>query len=88
MTREQHLYLKLIEECSEVQQITAKLMQFGPNEKWDGSNRERLQEEIHHLLAVIHLLDFTRPTFSEIVARREKIKKYLAYSISLGQVDE
>lgn len=99
MTREQHLYLKLIEECAEVQHIAAKVMQFGPEERWEtappevrggtpvpGNNRQRLEEEVRHLLAVVRLLGIGQPSLAEVEARRAKIDRYFAYSVALGQV--
>ena len=95
------LFLKLMEECAEVQQCAAKLLQFGPDESQPtaprnlggenppgGTNRERLQAEILDLCAVVHLLGFRYPTIEEISTKETKIERYLTYSKECGTVWE
>jgi len=100
MRHDEHLYLKLIEECSEVQHRCSKLIQFGPYEKQAnnpvsggkeaphlGTNAERLQEEVNDLIAVVKLLGLKMPTAAQVEAKKTKIEKYRRYSESLGCVD-
>lgn len=97
MNRDEHLFIKLMEECAEVQQRVSKLLQFGPKETEPGQalgNLTRLRFEINDLQAVVTLLEeellIYTPSQSEIDShlfhKREKIAKYLAYSKELGTV--
>jgi hypothetical protein len=59
MTREQHLLIKLSEECAEVAHRVSKALRFGLDEIQPGQdldNGERLWQEIHDLIAVIEML--------------------------------
>jgi NTP pyrophosphatase (non-canonical NTP hydrolase) len=79
--------LKLIEECSEVQQAVCKLMAFGPESRWPDekapSNLEHLSLEIGDLLAVIDVLrDETLLGLSQVeieIAKSNKMKKLEIY---------
>jgi hypothetical protein len=89
-----HLYMKLIEECAEVQQRVCKLLQFGPDQRQDqdpvflsthkeappGTNYERLAEEVRDLISVIEFIGFRPPTQDEMMAKRLKIERYYEYS--------
>lgn len=97
MTRYEHLFLKLSEECAEVQQRVSKLLQFGAGESEPGqtlTNAQRLRAEVNDLLSVIALLEgngYLRwQSDDELSAHKlskaEKIKKYLNYSEELGLV--
>jgi len=98
MTKIEHLYVKLMEECAEVQQRASKLMQFTAGEKEPGqdkTNTERLMLEIYDLMAVIALMDvYGLITLAEAdlkahyTAKWQKIEKYLAYSQELGTVEK
>lgn len=92
----QYLLLKLSEECNEVGQMASKNMHFGMEECQAGrkeSNKDRLHQEINDFLAIVELLneeeafDFT-PDKEKIKAKKEKVKSYREYSISLGLVEE
>lgn len=101
MTRDEHMWLKLMEECAEVQQRVSKLIQFGINEVEPGQsadNLSRLRLEIFDLLAVLQIIEDMNlmPFVSEGIrreeleahtkAKRAKIQKFLDYSIQLGMV--
>ena len=97
MNRKEHLFLKLMEECAEVQQRVSKLLQFGPDEVQNGqiqTNMERLRFEINDVIAVIRLLEDTGNLIcngpfvlgNHEVAKRAKTEKYLKLSESLGLV--
>lgn len=98
MDRAEHLYLKLVEECSEVQHRVLKLLQFGLGEKEPGQNLtniERLGNEINDVLTVIEMLEdngyifIDRANFNEYAkTKMEKINHFRDYSISLGCVEE
>ena len=94
VTKSELMILKLIEECAEVQQRAAKMMQFGPDESQStaprnlggenppaGTNRERLQAELLDLCAVVELLGFRYPTAGEVSAKFAKIERYWEYSL-------
>ena len=60
MDRTQEIMLILQEECAEVTQAISKCFRFGMNECYPGTNttnRDRLEEEIGDLLAMVALLE-------------------------------
>ncbi|MDA4129254.1 MAG: hypothetical protein OK457_00640 [Thaumarchaeota archaeon] len=98
MTRDEHLLVKLMEECAEVAQRASKSLQFGSEEVQNGqflNNKERLRTEVNDLLTVIKMLE-EEGEFLESISpfrvkaamalKRKKIQKYLDLSISLGRV--
>lgn len=99
MSREQHMLLKLMEECDEVGQRASKLIQFGRDEVQMGfqhTNGERLRAEINDLISVVVILESMqviakierRTEFEDLVlAKRKKIDKYYELSLSLGRVE-
>lgn len=94
MNIRQFLLIKLAEEAAEISQIALKTAQFGETELCPGlhlSNVERIYEELNDLNAIIELLHDSTfhyvPCASAIEAKKEKVEKYLRYSISLGMVE-
>ena len=90
----QFLLSRLAEEASEVSQIALKAQQYGIDEKWTDSprtNAERIHIELDDVLALVELLNDHGFNFVSSPARRnakkQKIFKYLKYSIERGQVD-
>lgn len=96
MTRKEHLFLKLVEECAEVQQRVSKLLQFGEHEIQTGQaadNISRLHAEVKDLVAVLILLEeYGLPSIAlatapeNVAAKRERIEKYLQLSMQRGLV--
>lgn len=97
MNKEEHLFLKLIEECAEVQHRVCKLLQFGSDETQEGqntNNSERLRAELDDLISTTKLLEESeaiRQRNSDELAnhleyRRQRISKYLEISKSRGLV--
>lgn len=97
MTRQQHLFLKLSEECHEVGQMASKIMQFGLDEVYDGdgntlTNRERLFAELNDLLGTLDMLNSQElfgfePDFAAKIRKQQKITDYREYSVQLGLVE-
>lgn len=97
MTRHEHLYLKLMEEAAEVQQRVSKLLQFGSTEVEPGQtqpNDMRLRAEINDFLAIVEMIEdagfltmFPGGLELHIAEKREKVEKYLHYSMELGRVE-
>lgn len=96
MNYTQFLLIKLAEEAAEISQIALKASQFGlqeKNPKLEWNNVECIYAELNDLLGIINILNsdseiefnFT-PNNEAINAKKEKIKKYLQYSIDLGHV--
>ena len=80
-TREVLLILQ--EECSEVIQATSKCFRFGMNGQYqEQTNRDRLEQEIGDVLAMIDLLEsqgeISRERLNE--AKRRKFKKLSEWS--------
>ena len=97
MTEREHLFLKLMEECAEVQHRISQLLQFGPDEIQAGkaeTNIERLRAETIDLLVVLDMLETAgyiqkishRDFQTAAINKREKIAKYPELSRSLGTV--
>ncbi len=98
MTRTEHLWLKLMEECAEVQHRTSKLLQFGPMENGEHgeyeTNIQRLRDEVNDILSVLTLLEmagalpYASPADLEeaFTEKRAKIEYFLRYSERLGMV--
>jgi hypothetical protein len=93
MTHEQNLLLVLEEECLEVAKRASKAIRFGLEQSQAndphaprnvGNNRERLQDEINDLCAMIVASGFRYPTDDEIAAKVLRVEKYWQYSCELG----
>jgi hypothetical protein len=98
MTRQEHLFLKLMEECAEVQHRVSKLLQFGSDEIQEGqssNNSQRLRAELDDLFSTTRLLEEDGLIIKRSVVesdkhleyKRERINKYLKISQSRGKVD-
>lgn len=100
MTRMELLLVQLMEECAEVAQRASKALRFGlnevePNQKGPIplTNENRLAYEIADLRVTVNKIadeGGLRTTImpSQLVAKREKIEKYLNYSKELGILKE
>ena len=96
MNYTQFLLIKLAEEAAEISQIALKASQFGlqeKNPKLEWNNVERIYAELNDLLGVVDILNSTSdiefkfvPNEQAILLKKEKIKKYLQYSVDLGHV--
>lgn len=95
LTREQNLLTRLAEECAETSQRATKGILFGLDEVQIGqdlTNAQRLIYEFNDIYAIMLLLqkegfigDFIDN--DAIERKMEKLKKYNAYSQSLGKVE-
>lgn len=98
MNKEQHLLVMLMEECDEVSQRASKALRFGINEVQEGqplTNAQRIMYEFADLVAIVELLEeenllgSDEVTFQRAVAlKKEKVKKWLSYSKSVGTLTE
>jgi hypothetical protein len=97
MTRTQHLLIKLMEECAEVQQRASKALIFTLEEIEPGQpyrNRDRLSQEITDLIAVLEMLEedeiisFSPVIREQISEKKKKVLKFLDYSRELGTLKE
>jgi hypothetical protein len=95
MNQLQYYLGKLAEEGSEVAQIALKTQHFGPTEVMAGqplNNFERCYLELDDLHAIVEELNEKFgfgyvPNPDHIAAKKVKVKKWLAHSIALGQVE-
>lgn len=96
MTTKEYLMICLIEEGGEVIQRVSKALRFGFQEIQKGQpldNTQRIVYELHDLMIILELLD-KELKCDPILAlhyaekKKEKIKKYLAYSKELGIVKD
>lgn len=87
MTRQEHLLVKVMEECAEVQQRVAKILRFGMDEVQPGQrqdNRERLCVELDDLFGVLEMVGVSTRDLARVCAHQEKVERYLDYSRQLG----
>lgn len=81
------LFVKLIEECSEVSKDCCKALTFGLNDKEPGqelTNKEKIFNEFNDLVAVMAMLKdenvFKELFNDELIAKKQiKVNKYLNY---------
>ena len=70
------------EECAEVTQAISKIFRFGIDTSWNGStNRQKLEEELGDLKAMMYILEITGIVSEENVikaaeAKMEKLSKW------------
>ncbi len=93
MDREQHLLLKLMEECSELAQDAAKAIQFGAHKQCPVgiSNHAHMQREFNDVLAIIDMLNDDGMDLHRdpklICEKINKIEKYALRSEECGQLE-
>lgn len=93
MTRQDHLMLRVMEECAEVAQRVSKASAFGLGEVQPGQDRDntrRVMDEFHDLVAVMEMAGFDPRTLDEemIAAKKAKVERYLAYSRQVGRLED
>lgn len=92
MTREQMLLMKVAEEAAEVIQRASKAQRFGLYEVQPGQlkhNLERLDDELHDLVATVQMLGLPITWNGVKIARHQaQVEKYLEYSRELGILDD
>lgn len=96
MTRTQLLLVLLMEECGETAQRASKAIRFRLDEIQPDqtlNNSERIIYEFNDIVAVMELLKEeghinTVIDREAIEKKKEKIKKYIDYSIQLGTVSK
>lgn len=97
LTEDQAILIQASEECCEVQHRISKALRFGLDEVQSGqsaSNRERIEAEIVDLVCLLELMQkrgiITLPIpevpYDLTKSKREKLRRYLAYSKELGIV--
>jgi hypothetical protein len=93
MNLTQHLLCKLAEEASEIAQIAMKTQQFGMQEQCpglDATNAQLIHSELNDLAGIVKMLNVRglgyTPDPVAIAAKADKVRRYLDYSVRLGQV--
>lgn len=92
MDRVEHLLILLMEEAAEISQRASKALRFGLDETQPDqelTNEERIVQEVTDLTAVIELLktegvDLSCHDLAAIDFKKEKIERYLNYSVKCG----
>lgn len=96
MNRTEHLLTILNEECNETAQRGSKAIRFGLREIQKDqpfTNAERIVYEFNDIMAVMELL-LDEGSIQKIIDRdaiekkKEKIKKYMDYSVQCGTMEE
>lgn len=90
LSKKQLLLIQLGEEAGEIAQAVSKALRFGLEDSWkEGSNnRQKLTQEVADLIAVFNklvmlgILDDI--THDQLLAKYDKIDKYLEYSKNIG----
>lgn len=101
MTRTEYLLTCMAEECNEVAQRASKALRFGLHEVQPGqelTNAARIIQEWVDLVAVVefmladegilNLKSFAGNFDSMILAKKEKVEKFMAYSKELGTLQD
>jgi NTP pyrophosphatase (non-canonical NTP hydrolase) len=102
MTRREHLFICLLEECSEVSKEVSKILRFGEQDHAPKdelrSNLEKLSDEVVDMLSVLDMLnedgldlelfkDANEDKLEEAVAKKkEKVEKYIQYALGKGTI--
>jgi len=71
------------EECAEVTQAISKIFRFGIDTSWNGrTNKQRLEEELGDLMAMIYILQMSGIVSEENVlkASEDKMEKLAKWS--------
>lgn len=89
LTETEHLLTVLGEECAEVAQRCSKAIRFGladidPHRK--ETAKRVLERELGDLMAVVEILGLEIRA-EDKAAKREKLKKYMAYSRTAGTLE-
>ncbi len=92
MTRNEHLLTILAEECAEIAQRVSKALRFSLAEIQPGqdlTNEERIEGEIHDLIAVAEMLNsegvmLTWPAPETVAAKKAKVERFLLLSAANG----
>ena len=87
LTREDHLLLRLAEECNEVAQRASKSILFTSEDIQKGhslNNRERLALEINDLVCILGMLNaegfIPIADGKAVIAKEAKVEKYIEFS--------
>ena len=95
MNKQQHLLLKLSEECSEVIKEVHKILLFGlnnigPNDS--KTNLEKLQIELNHLFAAVEMLHEVgvpwRIDNKVVIQKKSQVKEFMKYAKIRGTLEE
>lgn len=95
MTRDEHLFVCLAEECAEVAHVVGKILRFGANDHnpktHDVANITLLNQELNDLIAVSSMLvdaGYKLDMDHNLqIKKRLKVEKYLKYSESVGKLN-
>jgi len=86
MNTTEHLLTILAEEGAEITHRACKALRFGLTDigpKESETNRRAIEREVADLLAVFDMLGFEIRA-EDVVAKREKVKKFMKYSREVG----
>lgn len=98
MNKEQMLLTLLSEECAEVSQLASKSIRFGLDScdpTTGKSNIDALHQELIDIISVVQYLnyeynfnfDFDNIDWKAVSEKKERIDKYMTYSVNLGRVE-
>lgn len=100
MTETEYLLVSLMEECAEMQQAIAKMLRFGPQDRYPTpeapTTLEKLQGETIDAAAVIELLESRGLKIIRtddgvelaIQAKKDKVAKYMKYAHVRGTIGD
>jgi NTP pyrophosphatase (non-canonical NTP hydrolase) len=94
LTREQYLFVKLMEESAEVAKEASKCLLYTPHHTYplyDKTNLEKLIEELKDQVAVLQLLEASLGVqlldTTPDVARKSKLQTFMVASKTLGVLE-
>ena len=94
MNRQEHLLIKLIEECAEVQKAAAKALEFGLENKNPDTRLSNAKEIAHELDDVMAIVQMLRPGFTWIIdydaiaMKKAKVERYMQQAIACGTLEK
>jgi hypothetical protein len=91
MNREEMLRVIAMEECNEIAQRISKAIRFGLQQIQPGqekTNERRVKDEFNDLVAMLRMLDLFELDEARQAEKRNKVEKYLKFSIVCGTMDD
>jgi NTP pyrophosphatase (non-canonical NTP hydrolase) len=91
MNRQQHLLIKIMEECGEIQQAASKALLFGLDDGYPGTDRKNITDlgnELNDLAAVVDMLTTDgldlHADEKRIYEKKAKVEHWMLYSSERG----
>ena len=94
MNRQQHLLIKLAEECNEVGKASNKAALFGLDDGYPHTTRTNISDLHHELNDLFAIVEMLYPYIEwkinpeEVIIKKAKVEKWMKYAQKKGTMDE